>query len=98
MHLFLYRYILYMNIIPQNNNVLCKLAISKQKTLDSGFTYESNDINQWQIVEISKNVEKDFKFSIGDIVLVSSTGTLVNNDGKELYLFNAKNIVAKVED
>lgn len=86
-----------MYIIPQNNMVLCKLITSKQKTLESGFTYESNDIDQWQILKISSNVSKDFKFSIGDIVLASSTGTLVDNEGEELYLFNADNIVAKIE-
>lgn len=96
--LFLHQYHLYMKLIPQNKNLMCKCISSDEKTTESGFTYKSNDIKLYEVVSLSKSLENEARFDIriGDRILVNSTGTKVEVDGEEYYMFNAENVIGKI--
>ena len=95
--LFLQLYHLHMKLIPQNKNIVCKCISSDEKTTESGFTYKSNDVKLYEVVSVS-NVLRDDLFDIkaGDKIVVNSTGTKVEVDGEEYYMFNVENIMGKL--
>ena len=82
-------------LIPQNDMVLCKLVSSDEKTTESGFVYKSNDIPLYCIEEVGPQVKN---FNVGDIVVVNSTGTMVEFNDNEYFLFKEENIMGKVEN
>ena len=86
-----------MKLIPQNKNIVCKCISSDEKTTESGFTYKSNDVKLYEVVSVS-NVLRDDLFDIkaGDKIVVNSTGTKVEVDGEEYYMFNVENIMGKL--
>ena len=86
-----------MKLIPQNKNIVCKCISSDEKTTESGFTYKSNDVKFYEVVSIS-NVLRDDLLNIkaGDKIVVNSTGTKVEIDGEEYYMFNVENIMGKL--
>ena len=96
--LFLHQYHLYMKLIPQNKNIVCKCISSDEKTTESGFTYKSNDVKLYEVVSVSKSLENEagFDIKIGDRILVNSTGTKVEVNGEEYYMFNVKNVMGKI--
>lgn len=87
-----------MKIVPQNNIVLCKCITNNKKTLPSGFVYETNDIDLYEVVAISNNIDDShIALSIGDVIRVNSTGTLLVDDNKnEFYMFSIDNIIGKI--
>ena len=87
-----------MKLIPQNKNLVCKCISSDEKTTESGFTYKSNDIKLYEVVLLSKPLENKigFDIKIGDRILVNSTGTKVEVNGEEYYMFNSENVMGKI--
>ena len=87
-----------MKLIPQNKNLVCKCISSNEKTTESGFTYKSNDIKLYEVVSVSNALRSDDLFSIraGDQIIVNSTGTKVELNGEEYYMFNAENVMGKI--
>lgn len=54
-------------------------------------------INHFKIEQIVKKNLTDFPFAVGDIVIVCSTGTIVNWKGNKKWLFQPEHILAKIE-
>ena len=56
-----------------------------------------NDVKLYEVVSVS-NVLRDDLFDIkaGDKIVVNSTGTKVEVDGEEYYMFNVENIMGKL--
>lgn len=75
--------------------VLCKLVSSNEKTTESGFVYKLNDIPLYYIEDVGQSVKN---FGIGDVVVVNSTGTIVEFNDNEHFLFKEENIMGKVEN
>lgn len=85
-----------MKINLQNNNILCKLIAQKEKKMESGFTYHVPEVNLYEVVSTPANYKGMFK--TGDIVMVNSTGTLVEVDCIDYLVFKDENITAKTID
>ena len=92
----LYQYHLNMKLVPQNKNVMCRCISSNEKTTESGFVYTSNDVPLYEVVSIAEKVKDDICLNVGDIIRTSSTGTKVEVDGVEYYMFSSENIAGKV--
>ena len=77
---------------------MCKCISLAEKTTESGFIYKSNDIKLYEVVSLSKSLENEagFDIKIGDRILVNSTGTKVEVNGEEYYMFNAENVMGKI--
>lgn len=88
----------HMKIIPHNKNVICKCISSNEKTTESGFAYKSNDISLYEVVSFDDKVKDDIDINVGDVIRTNSTGTKIEVDDVEYYIFNSKNIVGKIED
>lgn len=87
-----------MKLIPQNKNLMCKCISSDEKTTESGFTYKSNDMKIYEVISVSNSLanEDNFDIKTGDKIIVNSTGTKVEVDGEEYYMFNVENIMGKI--
>lgn len=85
-----------MKLIPQNKNVICKCISLDEKTTESGFTYKSNDIALYEVISFADAIKKDVDIEVGDIITTNSTGTKVEVDGVEYYIFNSENIIGKI--
>ena len=95
---FLHQYHLYMKLIPQNKNLVCKCISSDEKTTESGFTYKSNDTKIYEVISVSNAIKSDelCNVRVGDLIVVNSTGTKVEVNGEEYYMFNAENVMGKI--
>lgn len=80
----------------QNDNVLCRLKDGPHKTTMSGFIYTTNDVPTYEVINIGPNVLNNIDLKIGDIVRTNSTGTIINIDNEDLYIFKAENIMGKI--
>ena len=89
-------YIHMKKIIMQNDNVLCRLKDGPHKETSSGFIYETNDVPTYEVINIGPNVLNNIDLKIGDIVRTNSTGTIINIDNEDLYIFKAENIMGKI--
>lgn len=88
-----------MKIVPQNNQVLCRMITSKTKPSTSGIICEVPDVQTYEVLEISKNFDNhDLGLKIGDVIMCNSTGTLLEDPAlsEKLYLFSNSSIAAKV--
>ena len=96
--MFLHPYHLYMKLIPQNKNLVCKCMSSDEKTTESGFMYRSNDVKLYEVVSIANTLRSDelFNVKVGDLIVVNSTGTKIELNGEEYYMFNAENVMGKI--
>lgn len=83
-------------IIPQNKNIVCKCIASKNKTTTAGFIYTSVDVPLYEVTSIADKAKNDIELEVGDVVVVNSTGTKIEVDGEEFYLFSSENIMAKI--
>lgn len=85
-------------IIPQNGNVLCTCVACTHKTTSSGFIYKSDDAPLYKVVAVSyKATSNNIDLSEGDLIRVNSTGTLIEHNGINYYMFNLDNVVGKIE-
>ena len=77
--------------------VVCSKIDKKQKK--SGFQiFNKEDINCYQIDELHLSDSFSFPFTVGDVVVSGSTGTVVNlGEGIKKWLFRPEHILAKVE-
>lgn len=85
-----------MKLIPHNKNVICKCISSSEKTTESGFVYKSNDVPLYEVVSLDPNAKDDIDVNVGDVIRTNSSGTKAEVDGMTYYIFNSKNILAKV--
>lgn len=85
-----------MKLIPQNKNVICKRISPDEKTLESGFTYKSNDIPLYEVVSVSSKARDEIDVDVGDVVIASSTGTKVELDDVEYNVFSSESIAGKI--
>ena len=79
-------------LIPQNDMVLCTLLSSTEKKTKSGFVYKSNDIPLYLIEKVGPQVKN---FHTGDIIVVNSTGTKIEFDNVDHFLFKEENVMGK---
>ena len=54
-------------------------------------------INKFKIEHIVKKNLTDFPFVIGDIVIVCSSGTIVNWRGQKRWLFQPEHVLARID-
>ena len=54
-------------------------------------------INKFKIESIVKKNLTDFPFNVGDIVIVCSSGTIVNWKDKKRWLFQPEHVLAKID-
>lgn len=88
-----------MKIIPQNDQVLCRMITSKTKPSTSGIICEVPDVQTYEVLAISKNFDNhNLGLKIGNVIVCNSTGTLLEDPAlsEKLYLFASGSIVAKV--
>ena len=85
-----------MKLVPQNKNVVCKRISPDEKTLESGFTYKSDDIPLYEVVSVSSKARDEIEIDVGDVVIASSTGTAVELDGVKYNVFSSESIVGKI--
>lgn len=79
-------------LIPQNDMVLCTLLSSTEKKTECGFVYKSNDIPLYLIKKVGPQVKN---FHAGDIIVVNSTGTKIEFDNVDYFLFKEENVMGK---
>ena len=79
-------------LIPQNDIVLCTLLSSTEKETENGFVYKSNDIPLYFVEKVGPQVKN---FHVGDIIVVNSTGTKVEFDNTDHFLFKEENVMGK---
>lgn len=82
--------------IPQNDIVLCKEHDAPKKTTKSGFIYTVETVPTYEVVDIGPAVSKEINLKKGDIIRVSTTGTPVNVEGDDFFMFKACNIAGKL--
>ncbi len=68
----------------------------------AGFVCEVESVPVYQILELSKFMPEPraddgaLSLEVGDMIVCNSTGTQVQDDDQDLYLFKFENVVAKV--
>ena len=63
-----------------------------EKKTESGFVYKSNDIPLYLIEKVGPQVKN---FHAGDIIVVNSTGTKIEFDNVDYFLFKEENVMGK---
>ena len=87
------------NVIPQNNQVLCRMLTSNLRESTTGLICKVPDIQTYEVLAISKNFDnRKLGLKIGDVVVCNSTGTSLEDPALEekLYLFSDSSIAAKI--
>lgn len=88
-----------LNVIPQNNQVLCRMLTSNLRESTTGLICKVPDIQTYEVLAISKNFDnRKLGLKIGDVVVCNSTGTSLEDPVLEekLYLFSDSSIAAKI--
>jgi co-chaperonin GroES (HSP10) len=87
-------------LIPVKDSVVCK-RINDKMTLESigGIQCRVNHVDLYEILDFYCVEDKNFNFSVGDIVMSNSIGDEIEiNPSEIVYLFKTENIMCKVED
>lgn len=82
--------------IPQNDIVLCKGHDSSKKTTESGFIYTIEAVPTYEVIDVGPAVSKDINLKKGDIIRANTSGTPVNVEGEDLFMFKACNVAGKL--
>ena len=53
-------------------------------------------LNRFKIESLHLDSSVDFPFSVGDIIVSASNGTIVNFDGNKRWLFRPEHVLAKI--
>jgi len=53
-------------------------------------------LNKYRVERLTLKDSVDFPFAIGDIVIVASSGTVVNWKGNKRWLFRPEHVLAKI--
>lgn len=88
-----------LNVIPQNNQVLCRMLTSNFRESRTGIICKVPDIQTYEVLEISKNFDNSqLGLKIGDVIVCNSTGTSLEDPSldEKLYLFPNRGIAAKI--
>lgn len=88
-----------LNVIPQNNQVLCRMLTSNFRESRTGIICKVPDIQTYEVLEISKNFDNSqLGLKIGDVIVCNSTGTSLEDPSldEKLYLFPNSGIAAKI--
>lgn len=85
-----------MQFIPIDNYILCEKIVDSHME-ESTILYKKEEIPIYKVINISKKI-KNFFISIGDYVIIESTGTLVKYNDKDYYLVNVDNIIGKINN
>lgn len=90
-----------LNVIPQNNQVLCRMLTSNFRESSTGIICKVPDIQTYEVLDISKNFDNSkLGLKIGDVIVCNSTGTSLEDPSldEKLYLFPGSSIAAKICD
>lgn len=90
-----------LNVIPQNNQVLCRMLTSNFRESSIGIICKVPDIQTYEVLDISKNFDNSkLGLKIGDVIVCNSTGTSLEDPflDEKLYLFPGSSIAAKICD
>lgn len=90
-----------LNVIPQNNQVLCRMLTSNFRESSTGIICKVPDIQTYEVLDISKNFDNSkLGLKIGDVIVCNSTGTSLEDPflDEKLYLFPGSSIAAKICD
>lgn len=85
-----------MQFIPIDNYILCEKIVDSHME-ESTILYKKEEIPIYKVINISKKI-KNFFISVGDYVIIESTGTLVKYNDKDYYLVNVDNIIGKINN
>ncbi len=88
-----------LNVIPQNNQVLCRMLTSNSRESSTSIICKVPDIQTYEVLEISKNFDNSqLGLKIGDVIVCNSTGTSLEDPSldEKLYLFPGSSIAAKI--
>ena len=85
-----------MQFIPIDNYILCEKIVDSHME-ESTILYKKEEIPIYKVINMSKKI-KNFFISIGDYVIIESTGTLVKYNDKDYYLVNVDNIIGKINN
>lgn len=85
-----------MQFIPIDNYILCKKIVDSHME-ESTILYKKEELPIYQVINISKKIENPF-ISVGNCVIIESTGTLIKYNDKEYYLVNVDNIIGKINN
>jgi co-chaperonin GroES (HSP10) len=86
-----------MTIKPINKTVVCEKLKVQKETIKDGLIYNNRSAPLYVIVEMSNDLT-DVNYEIGDIIMVHAGGSLIDCNGKELYLFKSSDIAGVVEN
>lgn len=80
-----------------NGYVVCVKAVSDVPDTSAGkFIYEKETVPEYEVTDIAGDIPDDVGVTVGDIIIVNSTGTKVVQGESEHYLFKYDNIVGKI--
>ena len=76
--------------------VVCRELEKEEEDRSTFFIFNKEEVKQYQIVELHLREDSDFPFSIGDIVVSGSTGTIVIDNNVKKKLFRPEHVLAKI--
>lgn len=83
-----------MKALPENGMVLAELLSGgKVQVVEGGVSFERETLSEYKIVAVS---DENWPWRPGDVVICAATGTKVRLPNGDMYLFDPKNIAAKV--
>ena len=84
-----------MRLLPENGMVLAeRVSGGKSDAVENGVLFEREELPEYRVVAVADGAGQ---WSPGDVVVCASTGTKAClPGGRTLYLFDPKNIAAKV--
>lgn len=81
------------SLLKEQASITKRNGILLYNKIEEGF----QKINYFKIEQIILKNLTDFPFAVGDIVIVCSTGTVINWKGIKQWLFQPEHILAKVK-
>ena len=87
-----------MNITPINKTVICtKIKSNEYKEKDGFIYFKKGSVPLYKVKSFSDDIENP-PFKVGDTITVHSGGSLIDDNGTELYLFSYDSIAGVVKN
>ena len=83
-----------MRLLPENGMVLAeRVSGGKSGAVENGVLFEREELPEYRVVAVADGAGQ---WSPGDVVICAATGTKAALPDGDMYLFDPKNIAAKV--